>query len=291
MTAASVPVRVVRRRSFRVPSRVLAGLVIVGGFALVALAAPLLAPYDPRELVAAPMLPPGGSHLLGTNDVGQDIFSELVYGARVSMVVALSAATIAVTVATVLGMVAGYLGGAVDRVVARTIDAMLSIPRLPFMLLIAAYAGGGLLQVVLIIAALSWPVTARLVRSEVLSLRNRLHVRAARGFGASTPYVLGRHILPAVVPVVAAAFALQAGRAVVMEAGLAFLGIGDPTGKSWGLTIRAALSYPLIYFGNAWLWWIVPAGLCIGALIVGFTLLGQGLEHWVNPRADVPSAT
>ena len=285
MNSPRIQLRAVPWRSIQVPVQVRAGLAVVGGFGLVAIAAPLIAPFDPRALVAPPMLPPGGPHLLGTNDVGQDIFSELVYGARVSMVVAISAASLAVSVASLVGMAAGYFGGAIDQLVTRAIDAMLSIPRLPFMLLIAAYAGGGLVQVILIIAALSWPVTARLIRSEVLSLRDRMHVRAARGFGASTVYVLGRHILPAVVPVIAASFALQAGRAVVMEAGLAFLGIGDPTGKSWGLTIRAALSYPLIYFGNAWMWWIVPAGLCIGGLIIGFTLLGQGLERWVNPRA------
>lgn len=279
---AAAPPRVARRRP---PGITWVGIAILLGFVAVALFAPLLTPYDPRSFDARPLLPPGVEHPLGTNDVGQDILSELIYGTRVSLLVAGVASGLILILATLVGTVAGYLGGIVDLLLTRFIDVMLSIPRLPLMILIAAYVGSGLLPIILIIALFGWPMAARLIRAETLSLRNRQHVQAARTFGGGTRYILLRHLIPALTPILVTELAVQASRAVMMEAGLAFLGLGDPTIKSWGMIIRAALSFSGIYFGQYWLWWLLPPGLAITFLVLGFTFLGQGLEQWANPRA------
>ena len=126
----------------------------------------------------------------------------------------------------------------------------------------------------------------RLIRAEVLSLRNRSHIHAARSFGGGPRYIISRHLVPALAPILVTGLAIQAGRAVILEAGLAFLGLGDPTIKSWGSIMRYALSFSGIYFGPYWLWWLLPAGICLTLLVLGLTFLGQGLEAWANPRAE-----
>lgn len=279
---AATPARMRRRP----PGIAWVGLIILLFYLAVALLAPWLAPYDPASFEASPLLNPGRAHLLGTNDIGQDIFSEIIYGARVSLLVALVTSGLVITLATTVGTIAGYVGGVVDTLLMRLIDVMLAIPRLPLMIVLAAYAGSGLLQIILIIALFSWPMPARLIRAEVLSLRSRQHIQAARSFGGGVRYVIVRHLIPALVPILVTTLAVQASRAVMMEAGLAFLGLGDPTIKSWGAIIRAALSFSGIYFGSYWLWWLIPAGLNITLLVLGLTFLGQGLEHWANPRTE-----
>jgi peptide/nickel transport system permease protein len=262
------------------------GLAILLFFALVAALAPWLAPYDPTSFDFQPLLLPSAEHPLGTNDAGQDILSELIYGTRVSLLVAAVASLLVLSAATLVGTLSGYVGGWFDTMLMRGVDIMLAIPRLPLMILVAAYAGSGLPQIILIIALFSWPMPTRLIRAEVLSLRNRSHIFAARSFGGGTRYIISRHLVPALTPILVTTLAVQAGRAVILEAGLAFLGLGDPTIKSWGLMMRYALSFSGIYFGPYWLWWLLPAGICLTLLVLGLTFLGQGLETWANPRTE-----
>jgi ABC-type dipeptide/oligopeptide/nickel transport system permease subunit len=271
-------------RDRRLPGIAWVGLAILIIYLLVALLAPWLAPYDPTRFDARPLLPPSPAHPLGTNDAGQDIFSELIYGTRVSLLVAGATSLLVITLATLVGTVAGYAGQVIDTVLMRFVDVMLAIPRLPLMIVVAAYAGTGLLQIILIIALFSWPMPARLIRSEVLSLRHRLHIQAARSFGGGARYVIKRHLIPALFPILITSLTVQASRAVLTEAGLAFLGLGNPTIKSWGTIIYFALSFSGIYFGPYWIWWLLPAGFSITLLMLGFTFLGQGLEAWANPR-------
>ncbi|MCG3207707.1 MAG: putative D,D-dipeptide transport system permease protein DdpC [Anaerolineae bacterium] len=270
----------------RFPHITWVGLTILAFFIVVAVFAPWLVPYNPSAFAAPPLQPPSAEHLLGTNDAGQDIFSELIYGTRVSLLVAAVTSLLILGVATLIGTLAGYSGGVVDAGLMRFVDVMLAIPRLPLMIVIAAYAGAGLTQIILIIALFSWPISARLIRSEVLSLRYRLHVQAARSFGGGARYIITRHLIPALAPILITTLVIQAGRAVLTEAGLAFLGLGDPTIKSWGLMIRYALSFSGIYFGSYWVWWLLPPGLCLTALLLGLTFMGQGLEAWANPRLE-----
>jgi len=253
-------------------------------FVLVALAAPLLAPYDPHAFSGQPLERPSAAHPLGTNDAGQDILSELIYGTRISLAVGLGAALGTVALGLLVGAVAGYAGGPVDTLLMRLVDVMLTLPRLPLLILLAAFLGSGLTQTIAIISLLFWPVTARVIRAQVQSQRQRGYVRMARNFGAGPGYVLRRHILPAVAPLIAFGLVAAAGRAVAMEAGLAFLGLGDPTAKSWGLMMRFALNLPGLLLTDRWLWWLVPPGLCITALILALTYLGMGLEVRLQPR-------
>ncbi len=260
------------------------GLGIITFYIVIALAAPWLAPHDPTAYLGHPLERPGPVFLLGTNDVGQDLLSELIYGTRVSLVVGLAAASLVVVIATVYGALSGYLGGPADLALMRLLDVLLIIPRLPLMIVIAAYAGANLTTTILVIGLLSWPHAARVVRAQVLSLRSRAHVDAARLYGAGPLYVLRRHMVPALAPILAAAFVAQAVRAVLLEASLAFLGLGDPSLKSWGTSIQHALQVKGFFFGDQWLWWVVPIGVNLSLLLLGFTFLGIGLEVMANPR-------
>lgn len=260
------------------------GLTVVALCAIVAALAPWLAPYDPHAFSGQPLERPGRAHPLGTNDVGHDVLSELIYGTRISLAVALAAGLGTVTLGTLIGGVAGYLGGWPDRLLMRLVDGMMSLPRLPLLILLVAFLGAGLPQTVLGISILFWPTTARVIRAQVQSIRERGYVRMARLFGGGHPYIFIRHILPQIGPLVAHGLVVSAGHAVAMEAGLAFLGLGDPTAKSWGLMIRFALNFPGIFLTDRWAWWVLPPALCITLLVLGLTFLGIGLEQRFNPR-------
>jgi peptide/nickel transport system permease protein len=262
----------------------LLGSALLALFVLVALGAPLLTPYDPHAFAGQPLERPGPAHWLGTNDAGQDILSELIYGARVSLAVGLGAALGTVTLGVLVGGVAGYAGGLLDALLMRAVDVMLTLPRLPLLILLSAFLGSGLIQTMVIISLLFWPATARVIRAQVQSLRQRGYVKMARNFGGSPGYVLVRHILPQIGPLIVFGLVTAAGRAVAMEAGLAFLGLGDPTTKSWGLMMRYALNLPGLLLTNRWLWWLLPPGLCITLLILALTFVGIGLEKHLHPR-------
>ena len=274
----------IRRTASALGLEMALGVAILGLFVLVALAAPLLAPYDPHAFSGQPLERPSLAHPLGTNDVGQDILSELLHGARISLAVGLGAALGTVGLGLMVGAVAGYAGGPIDALLMRVVDVMLVLPRLPLLILLAAFLGSGLGQTVAIISLLFWPATARLIRAQVQSQRVRGYVKMARTFGGGTGYVLRRHILPAIAPLIVFGLVAAAGRAVAMEAGLAFLGLGDPTAKSWGLMMRFALDLPGLLLTDRWLWWLLPPGLCLTLLILALTYVGMGLERHLQPR-------
>lgn len=260
------------------------GLILLALCGAVAGLAPVLAPYDPRAFSGQPLERPGPAHPLGTNDVGQDILSELIYGARVSLIVALAAGSGTVLLGLLVGGIAGYAGGWLDQALMRLVDGMMSLPRLPLLILFATFLGSGLPQTITVISLLFWPPTARVIRTQVQSIRQRGYVRMARQFGASPAYVFFRHVLPAIGPLVAYGLVTAAGHAVAMEAGLAFLGLGDPLAKSWGLMMRFALNLPGLFLTDRWLWWLLPPALCVTLLILALTFIGIGLEQNLNPR-------
>ncbi len=262
------------------------GATLLALFVLIALAAPSLAPYDPHAFSGQPLERPSPAHPLGTNDVGQDILSELIYGVRISLGVGLGAALGTVALGLLVGAVAGYVGGPLDTLLMRLVDVMLTLPRLPLLILLAAFLGSGLTQTILIISLLFWPNTARVIRAQVQSQRQRGYVKMARNFGGGLLYVLRRHILPSIAPLIAFGLITAAGRAVAMEAGLAFLGLGDPTAKSWGLMMRFALNLPGLLLTDRWLWWLLPPGLCITLLILALTYVGIGLERRLHPQLE-----
>ncbi len=257
---------------------------LVGAVLVVAVLAPLLAPFDPRDLTGDALEAPSARHLLGTNNIGQDIASQLIWGARMSLSLAVGAAGLSVAIGVLVGVTTGLVGGLLDMVVLRTIDVVLALPRLPLLVLVGALADAGRVTLVLVIALLTWPVIARLVRSQTLTLRRRGYVVAARGFGGGLGYVARRHLVPALAPILVTGFVAIASNAILLEAALAFLGLSDPTAVSWGLVLNRALNHPGIYYTSAWAWWLLPAGFAITLTVLGFAFLGVGLEPVVNPR-------
>lgn len=262
----------------------LLGVILVGGFTLVALLAPLLAPYDPRALPGSGLDSPSSDHLLGTTLIGQDVLSQLVWGARTSLSVAVGAATLAIVVGVIVGVGASLVGGFVEVVTMRVVDVLLAIPRLPLLVLVAALARMSGIALILLMGFLFWPPVSRVVRSQTLTLRQRGFVNAAQGFGGGVFYVIRRHLVPALGPILAELFVAFSGNAIFLEASLAFLGLGDPTSMSWGLMLNNALATPGIYFTPAWTWWVLPAGLAITFALLGFAFLGVGIEPIINPR-------
>ncbi len=255
---------------------VLTGLILLAMFLLLAIFAPLISPYDPWE-PGKPFLPPSGTHPLGTNDIGQDIFSELVYGTRISLFAGFFAAFVSVAVGTLVGLFSGYLRGAADEVLMGLTDIVLIIPALPLMIILSAHTSPSIWNIIIVIGALWWTSTARVVRSRVLQLREMPFVEAARGLGAGNTYIVFRHILPNTLQVILAKFILAVAGAMLTEASLSFLGLGDPLQKSWGMMLNYAFSRG--GFINGYWWWYLPPGICISLAVLSFVLIGFGLEE------------
>lgn len=259
------------------------GLGLLVALAAAALFAPVVSPYNPEDTVGDPFLPPSRAHPLGTNDIGQDILSELIYGARISLTIGFLAASIAVGIGTAVGIVSGFFGGWVDAVLMRTVDLVLVVPFLPLMILLAAYLGPSYWNIIIVIGILVWARPARVIRSQVLSVKSLDYVEAAQALGSRAPRVMVRHVLPAVLPLALAQFILAASNAILIEAALSFLGLGDPTAKSWGSVLYYAQARNA-FLSGAWVWWVIPPGLLITAATLGFAFTGFALEGVLNPR-------
>ncbi len=255
---------------------VLTGLLLLALFLLLAVFAPLIAPFDPWE-PGRPFLPPSGTHPFGTNDIGQDIFSELIYSTRISLFVGFFAAFVSVAIGTLVGLFSGYLRGAADEVLMGTTDIVLIIPALPLMIILAAHTSPSIWNIIIVIGALWWTSTARVVRSRVLQLREMPFVEAARSLGAGDGYIVFKHILPNTLQVILAKFILAVAGAMLTEASLSFLGLGDPLQKSWGMMLNYAFSRG--GFINGYWWWYLPPGICISLAVLSFVLIGFGLEE------------
>ncbi len=263
-------------------------LAIVGGvvlalFGLLAVFGSALAPYEAGERAGRPFLEPNGDHLLGTDDVGHDILSELIGGARVSLLIGVAAAAIAVVIGGLLGAVSGYRRGAIDAALMRSVDLALVVPTIPLLIVLASYLERGMRSQILVVAVLLWAEPARIIRSQVLSLRERTHVLAARTYGARGPYLVRRHVVPAVAPLLIAQFVRVVSIAILFEVALSFVGLGDPVRRSWGSMIQFATDRGAFLTG-AWKWWIVPPGLCVAVVVCSFAFVGLGLEERVDRR-------
>jgi peptide/nickel transport system permease protein len=261
------------------------GVIIVVFFVLVALTAPWLAPYGVDEKVGPVFEPPSPEHPLGLDDAGVDMLSLMMWGARVSLVVGFAAALVAMLIGGTIGLISGYFGGRTDTVLMRMTDYFLVIPDIPLMLVAAAIWGRSLSNIVIIIGVIYWTTTARLIRSQVISLRERVYVKRANAVGAGHGRILFRHILPQVTPLIVANTVLTVAIAIFAETAIAFLGLGDPTLTSWGKLIENAFSHNAITV-DAW-WAIVPPGIAVALVILGCTMVGQAIEDTLNPRLRV----
>jgi ABC-type dipeptide/oligopeptide/nickel transport system permease subunit len=262
----------------------IAGALFVLIFAALALFGGHIAPFRSTALSGRSLQAPGARHLLGTNLLGQDVLSQLIRGTRVSVGVALLAGVGTALIGGVIGIAAGWFGGAVDQILMRFTDIVMILPRLPMLLLVGALVGGGVLAVGVVITLLFWPITARVLRAQILSVRARPYVRAATGFGSGAWHQLRRHVLPELSLIGIAELVRAAAQAVVIQAGLAVLGIGSPTQPSWGSMIRDAISYRSLFLTPAWKWWLIPPVLAIVVLVTGITLLGTAAERKLDPR-------
>lgn len=267
------------------PTRVVAaiGALLLAMVILAAVFAPLLAEHAANRTSGAPYLRPSAEHWLGTDDLGRDLWAQLVHGARVSLTVGLAAAVIATVVGTTVALVAGYRGGLIDAVLMRITDLVLSLPFLVLVLVFATFFGRGTTVTIVLIAGVLWARPARLLRSQVLKVRELDHVVSAATMGATTPRILARHVLPRLAPLLSSQFVRAASVAVVVQSGVAFLGLGDPGRVSWGATLFFANNASAI-LTDAWRWWIVPPGVALCVLIVGLAFVGYAVEEWADPR-------
>lgn len=259
------------------------GLWLLIIFLLIALLAPIIAPFDPTERVGPPFSEPNGQFLLGTNDVGQDILSELLYGTRISLLIGVIAAFISILLGCIVGVISGYFGGKIDAFFMRLVDLVLVIPFLPLMILLAAFIGPSFWNIVLVISLLTWASPARVIRSQVLTLKTKGYVEAAKSIGTNIKVILIRHILPGVIPIALSQFVLAASNSILTEASLSFLGLGDPFTKSWGTILYYAQARGA-FLTDAWIWWVLPPGVLITTLVIGFAFTGYSLEEILNPR-------
>jgi len=263
-----------------------AGLAILAAITLAALLAPILSEYPPNFYTGQIFCPPSVGHPLGTDSVGQDIWSRLLWGARTSLAVGAGVAAISTLASILIGTTAAIIGGLYDRILMRVADAMLAIPSIIVMILVAAYLRPNLLLLILLLSAFSWPSGARIFRAQTLSLKERMHVFAAATFGAGSLHILKRHIVPDLLPIIVAVMIADCRRAIFMEAGLSFLGISDPSMVSWGKIMHQALQFTYL---DVWQWWLVPAGLALSLTLVGLCLLGFSLEAAADPRLKTAS--
>ena len=263
------------------------GTAIYAVIVTMGLFAPQIAPYDPRVILRqgrriARYLPVSGEHWLGTTAGGHDVLSQLIYGARAALEVGLTAAIAVVAIGTLLGLLAGYLGGWVDKVITRLADIALGLPFLPFMLVLATLTAPGTRVVIVTVALLLWPNTARVIRSQVLSLRERAWVEAARVTGCSSTRIMFVHVLPQVLPLAALYGSVAIGWAILAEAAASFLGFGDPDSISWGVMLQDAYANQALGRG-AWNWFTPPGTAIVLMVLAGF-LISRGSERLLFPK-------
>lgn len=259
-------------------------LLIILALVLMAIFAPYLTWHPHNASSGPPLVPPGGEHLLGTDELGVDLWSMICFGARVSLKVGLFTALLAGLGGGAIGIISAYQGGWLDRVLMRVVDIMIVLPDLPVMIVLAAFFGSSLRNIIIVLALFSWSIPARLVRAQALALKEQPYIKMAAHYGGGTAYLLTRHFLPELFPLLVVSMIRLAGMAIITEASLSFLGLGDPTSRSWGLIINHAVNFRGIYFTPFWTWWLLYPWLFLTLLVSSLALLGRDLEKIADPR-------
>ncbi|MFS0869339.1 oligopeptide ABC transporter permease [Paenibacillus xylanilyticus] len=259
-----------------------AGLIILGFLILISSFAPFIAPYDPNEITGAFAASPSSQHWLGTDQVGRDVLSRLIYATRVSLAVGVVTVLLYVCVGTIVGAIAGYVGGWVDMLINRIIDVFMSFPSLMVILVLVTVLGTGLSNIIIVLALLGWPAVARLVRGSVLTLRQTEFVKAGQALGFSSPRLIFGHILPNALGPILVNATFGAAAAILSESSLSFLGMGvQPPTASWGNMLNAAQSITALT-SQPWLW--IPPGLIIILSVLSINFIGDGIRDAMDPR-------
>ena len=267
-------------RHFRSNPLGIGALVVMVGMALIAVAAPWIADY-PKGFGTDVLVPPSSEHWFGTDTLGREVFAEVVWGTRVSMVVAFFASALAIAIGVLVGILGAYFRR-LDGILGMVVDLSLTLPVLPLMILVAALAGPSLKTIVLVIALFSWPEVARVVRSQALTVSKLSFVEVAKVLGGTHRWIIRKHLLPAVTPVITVSVVLTASRAVLSEAGLSFLGLGDPDSWSWGRILYEAQQSGAM--ARAW-WTTFFPSVAILLLVVSATLIAVAYNDARNPRS------
>ncbi|HHZ04056.1 MAG TPA: ABC transporter permease [Acetomicrobium hydrogeniformans] len=257
------------------------GTVLVAFFILIAIFAPLIAPYDPIEVdLSGTLLPPSSEHIFGTDQFGRDIFSRVVYGARIEVGIILLVTVISGTIGLAVGITAGYFGGVIDDVLMRITDVFLSFPNLILAMALSAMLGRGVFNAIIAISLVGWTIIARLARAESMKVKSLPYIEAIRALGASNIRILLLHILPMCMSPVLVQLSLRMGSIILTAAGLGFLGLGaQPPTPEWGAIVSDGRSYLVDQ------WWISTfPGLFIALVVLGFNLLGDGIRDMMDPR-------
>jgi peptide/nickel transport system permease protein len=270
-------------RQFKRNRLALAGLAIVALLYLIALLAPLIAPYDPtaqHDIARTGYLSPRAGNWLGTDRFGRDVLSRIIYGSRISLSIGFIATVLSITIGTLFGALAGFFGGRIDSLIMRFTDMVLAFPRLVLLILIVALFGPSITVIILVLGLTQWPGTTRIVRGDVLSLREREFIHAAQALGMGRTRIIMRHLIPNVLAPVIVAATLGIGNTIVMEAGLSFLGLGvQPPTPTWGSMVADGRDNLL----GAW-WVATFPGLVIVLVVLAFNLVGDGLRDALDPR-------
>jgi peptide/nickel transport system permease protein len=270
---------------FRKSKMGMAGAVILLLFVVMAVLAPVISSTDRLDVtkVTGPTLAgPSWKYPLGTDDLGRSVLDLVIWGSRPSLYVGLLAAVVSMVVGSALGIIAGYRGGAWDVILMRFTDWFLVVPWLVLAIVLATIFGQSMFVIVMVIGLTSWPWTARLVRSQTLSVKERPYIERARGLGSGDTHLILKHVLPNVLPVILAQTILSIALAILSESTLSFLGLGDPARTSWGAVLERAFDGSATTLG-AW-WWIGAPGVCIVLVVLAFTMCGTALEEILNPR-------
>ncbi|MBR1558861.1 MAG: ABC transporter permease [Clostridia bacterium] len=264
---------------FRVNRAALLGLILILVIILLAALAPVIARYDPNGLNLADMRkPPSAAHWFGTDDLGRDVFARVVYGARTSLMIGFVPSLISLVLGTVLGLMAGFLGKRVDAVIMRLADVVLAFPSLLLAMVVMYTLGSSILNMFIALSIVNWAGTARVVRAQTLSIKEKEFVEAARSMGVSRPRIVFRHVLPNCLPNLIVLFTLDIPGAIMWESSMSFLGVGDPNAASWGLMVSQGKSYAYMCP-----WLILAPGLAILVTVMAFNFLGDGLRDAIDP--------
>ncbi len=269
-------------RTFRTSTGTLTfiGFVILLFYLILAIFAPFIAPYDPTVRVGRAMQPPSSKFLFGTDNLGRDILSRVIFGARIALSIALLAVLIASLIGIPLGLISGFLGGVLDRILTLIMDAIYSFPGLILAIAIAAVLGPGMVNIAISIAVVYAPTYYRVIRNQVASVKNELYVEAAKAIGAKNWEILIKYVFPNVLPSIVVVLSMNLADAIMTEAGLSFLGLGiAPPTPDWGFDLSNGQRFVL---SRAW-WGILFPGLAIVTVVLGFSMFSEGLNEYLNP--------